>query len=209
MREDRVAVRIVIAPQQSVCADEVTSGNTDGIVLERDVEVALPILARLQRDPEGLSTATTYVIPVEPLEHDGRPARLELGNDELQARVALAYTRLDEVGDSEHDASERQRAPGLPEGQTVVWGGAGEDVHGQRHLQGLGGVPKLIVPAVRVQALGRRRGWDAHAHVAQLLGTLHLGDGLIKIIELQAGQREKAVRRLLAVIRGPVIIDGE
>src|SRR5262245_13656532 len=116
MREDRVAVWIVVAPQQGISANEVTSANADGIVLERDVEVTLPILARFQRDPEGLSTATTYVIPVEPLEHDGRPARLELGDDELQARVALAYPRLDEVGDSEHDTSERQRASGLPEG---------------------------------------------------------------------------------------------
>src|SRR5215831_20289003 len=106
MREDRVTVRIVVAPQQGICANEVAGANADGIVLERDVEVTLPILARFQRDPEGFSTAAADVIPVEPLEHDGRPARFELSDDELQARVALAHARLDEVGDGEHDTSE-------------------------------------------------------------------------------------------------------
>src|SRR5262249_57448779 len=120
MREDRVAVRIIIAPQQGICANEVTSANADGIVLERDVEVALPIVTRFQRDPEGLSAATTYVIPVEPLEHDRCPARLELGYDELQARIALAHARLHEVGDGKHDASECHSAPGLPERQPII-----------------------------------------------------------------------------------------
>src|SRR5438046_3707625 len=116
MREDRVAVRVVVAPQQGVRANEVAVANPNGIVLERDVELALPILARFQWDPEGFRAAAADVIPVEPLEHDGRPARFELGDDELQARVALAHARLDEVGDGEHDAGERQWAPSLPEG---------------------------------------------------------------------------------------------
>ena len=148
-------------------------------------------------------------MPVEPLEHDGRPARLELGDDELEAGVALAHARLDEVGDGEHDTGKRQRAAGLTEGQTVVRGGTGEDVHGQRHVQRLRRGPEPVVPAVGVQAVGRRRRWDAHAHVAQLLGALHLGDGIVQVIELQARQREEPVWRLLAVVRGPVVIGRE
>src|SRR2546425_3172523 len=77
MWENRVAVRVVVAPQQSVRANEVASANPDGIVLKRDVEVALPIVARFQRDPEGFSAAAADVIPVEPLEHDRCPARFK------------------------------------------------------------------------------------------------------------------------------------
>src|SRR5215470_14574247 len=111
MREDRVAVRIVVAPQQGICANEVAGANADGIVLERDVKVALPVLARLPRVSEGPGATEADVIPVESLEHDGRPARLELGDDELQAGVTLAHARLDEVGDGEHHTGKRQWAP--------------------------------------------------------------------------------------------------
>src|SRR5262249_6402052 len=125
MREDRVTVRVVVAPQQGICANEVAGANADGIVLECDVKVALPVLARLPRIPEGPGATEPDVIPVESLEHDSRPAGLELGDDELQAWVALAHARLDEVGDGEHHTGKRQRTPGLAEGQTVVRGSAG------------------------------------------------------------------------------------
>jgi hypothetical protein len=42
--------------------------------------------------------------------------------------------------------------------------------------------------------------------MAQLSSALHLGDGIVQVIELQAGQWEEPIRRLLAVIRRPVVI---
>jgi hypothetical protein len=55
MRENRVAVRVVVAPQQRVRANEVAGANADGIVLERDVELALPVDTRLQRNAKVLA----------------------------------------------------------------------------------------------------------------------------------------------------------
>src|SRR5262245_35063491 len=98
MREDRVAVWIVTAPQQGVGSDEFTGADADGIILERDVEVTLPVFARLARIAKGFGTATADVVPVEPLQHDGRPARLKFGDDEPEAGVALTHARLNEVG---------------------------------------------------------------------------------------------------------------
>ena len=54
MREDRIAVRVIVAPQQRIRANEVAGANADRIVLERDVELALPVDARLQRNAKGL-----------------------------------------------------------------------------------------------------------------------------------------------------------
>src|SRR5882724_464515 len=91
MREDRVAVWIVAAPQEGIRANEVACPDADRIVLERDVEVTLPVRARPQRVAKGLGASAADVVPVEPLQHDGRPARLELGDDELKAGVAFAH----------------------------------------------------------------------------------------------------------------------
>jgi hypothetical protein len=161
------------------------------VLLEGREHVLLEDFGGVARELGLQVVAMALVHALHALQEEGQPADPGLGNDHLQARMAIEHAAIDERRNVLVDRHGHCREVGLAHTRQVGIGGVGElveqgfaaaDVQADRDVQFLGGVPQLLGRGMAEGTPADRRGQEGAAD-PDARGAAQLGGGGIAVVD--------------------------
>ena len=182
-------MRVVIAPQHVAVPGRVDDLHGALVVLERRVDLLVDDLAGQPAQLGPHEHAVLAVGLVHPVPDRGHPAGAALGDEDLQAGVAVQGPAGDQVRHDPHARIGRLHvvddgAAGPAEDHGVP---AGADVEAEHDACPLGGGPQRLPAVQRVLLARPGLAGQEHGLEAQPGGALQLGDGVIDVGRGDAG----------------------
>src|ERR1043166_6380374 len=206
-----VLVRIIVRPHAVIGAPPGEKPPADMIVKERRVHLAVKIFTGqlLHRHLLCMAMAAESLIALP--EPEWHPTDFVFNGDDFQIGIAFEYASKNNVKKRILDLSgllDTDPIPADAVGGLPVHTGAKtrKNVKMNRQLEILRGGPKALVMFRGERQLFMRHLPNHRADYACLLAALHLGDGIVNVINGNERDAVESIRNFLAVIDQPIVV---